>query len=377
VDRLSFLVISHAAIYDGRDVFGPAHNVVEHLNACGYDVEFVLHPIHGDAAGVIRSFRGGALVDEQRVPYRGRLREVLSNVRRLGGAPANVVVLIDPLNYVSAVVPSLGRRTRKRVRVYYMADYAERRFDAPLLNAVYHGLDRLALRHTNLVWSVSSRIAELRLEQGVKRADNFVIPNAPSFSPSAVVPWGERRPDSVVFAGMLDPTLDWHLLADAIAHVAAERPDLDVRLVGDGPDRVALSDRLRSHGVERSVEFCGLRTHDETLEVISTSRVGLVLYSGNASWNEFRDSLKVREYVSRGVPVVSTHRHPLADELVERGAGYVVETPEETAAAIVALLDDDGLAATRALAMAADADRTAILTAAVRECERRLAARTR
>jgi glycosyltransferase involved in cell wall biosynthesis len=124
---------------------------------------------------------------------------------------------------------------------------------------------------------------------------------------------------------MVDPTLDWHLLADAIGLVTRDRPDLHVRLVGAGEDRPALVERLRARGVEGNVEFCGLMTHEETLGVISTSRVGLAFYSANASWNEYRDSLKVREYVSRGLPVVSTRHHPLADELRDRGAGQVVE----------------------------------------------------
>jgi glycosyltransferase involved in cell wall biosynthesis len=371
--ELSILLVSHAAIYGDRDMFGPAHNVVEHLAACGYDVDFVLHPIQGDAAGFVRSFHRGALVHEERVPYRGRMREVLSNIRRLRASDADVIVLVDPLNYASALVPSFRSQPGPRVRVYFTADYADRRFAARLKNTVYHQLDRLALRRADLVWSVSDRIAARRLEQGVDDADSFVIPNAPPFDPAAVIPWNERAPDSVVCMGMFDPILDWDLFVDAMALLSPERPGLRVRLVGDGPDKASLLQRLREEGLEQHVELCGLLPHEEALEVVSRSRMGLALYSGRASWNEYGDSLKVREYMSRGVPVVTTPWHPLADELRRRGAGHVVQSAEATAAAIAAVLDDvGGDASQKALQMAADADRTTVLNEAIRGCERRL-----
>jgi glycosyltransferase involved in cell wall biosynthesis len=371
--ELSFLVISHAAIHGDQDIFGPAHNVVEHLNACGHPVDFVMHPIHGDAAGFVRTFRGGELTRQIRPPYRGRAGEVLSNARLLGNTEANVIVLVDPLNYVSALSPSPRRRRKPRVCVYFTADYADRRFEATLMNALYHALDRLALRHADLVWSVSKRIAARRATQGVKEKDSFVIPNSPPYLPAAVVPWAERAHESAVCVGMIDSILDWDLLVDTIALLSPDRPQLRVRLVGAGPDRSSLLGRLRAKDLERHVELCGVLPHEAALDVVSTSRVGLALYSRKAVWGEYRDSVKVREYVARGVPVVSTRHHPLADELQERGAGHAVESAEEAAAAIANLLDDRaGIAAERALGMAADADRTAVLTNAILECERRL-----
>jgi glycosyltransferase involved in cell wall biosynthesis len=207
----------------------------------------------------------------------------------------------------------------------------------------------------------------------VKEKDSFVIPNSPPYLPAAVVPWAKRAHESAVCVGMIDSILDWDLLVDTIALLSPDRPQLRVRLVGAGPDRSSLLGRLRAKDLERHVEFCGLLPHEAALDLVSTSRVGLALYSGKAVWNEYGDSVKVREYVARGVPVVSTRHHPLADELQARGAGHAVESAEAAAAAIAALLDDGaGIAAENALRMAADADRTAVLTKAILECERRL-----
>src|SRR5439155_16251076 len=98
--QLSFLVVSHAGTSDGEDVFGPAHNVVEHLNERRHDVEFVLHPLRGGGSSLARSFRGGELVTTRRVARRGRFGELVTNVRRLLASRADVIVLVDPLNYV-------------------------------------------------------------------------------------------------------------------------------------------------------------------------------------------------------------------------------------------------------------------------------------
>jgi glycosyltransferase involved in cell wall biosynthesis len=359
---LSFLVISHAVVHEDQDVFGPAHNVVEHLNLRGYDVDFVLHSLEGSRPGLDRSFRHGELVGERRLGRRNRAQEVLFNVRRLRSSQANVVVLVDPLNYLPIVVD----RHRFRIRVYYTVDYTERRFERAAVNAAYHRLDRLALRHADVIWSVSKRIAARRADQGVSEANNVVVPNAPPIAPSDVVPWSQRRPESVVFVGMIDAIFDSGLFLDALALLAPDRPRLRIRLVGDGPDLGPLTEELGRRRLTQHVELCGYLRHDAALATIATSRVGLALYSGAASWNEYGDSLKVREYLSRGVPVVSTSRHPLATELGERGAGYVVGSPVEAAAAITALLEDEaGVAAERAFTMAEETDRTAVLDRAL------------
>jgi glycosyltransferase involved in cell wall biosynthesis len=376
-EPLSFVVLSHAVLHDGRDVFGPAHNVVEYLAGAGHPTDLVLHSLSGSGEAVHRSFRTGEPVDERRFHVRGRFGELRENVRVLRRIKPSVVVGVDPLNYAAVWLATLGRGGP--LAIYYTADYTTRRFANPALNAAYYRLDSLALHSADVKWSVSRAIFERRAAQGVPERDSVVIPNAPPFDAEAIIPRAARDADSLVCVGMLDPLLDWDLLFAGLALALERRPSLTLHLVGDGPDAQILRESVQSAGLGDAVRFHGFLPHREAIELVSRCQIGFALYSGRASWNVFGDSLKVREYFSRGLPVVSTATHPLASELEAKGAGAVVESPTEVAAAIDRLLEPGpgARAVDAALEFAREADRTHVMEIALENVRAHLARRRR
>jgi glycosyltransferase involved in cell wall biosynthesis len=346
-------------------VFGPAHNLVEHLVAEGFTTELVLHPLNRPGETIRRSFGPGRPVREERRPAPAMLAEPLVNGRLVRRLDPAVVVAVDPLSYLGALLGSAGRRGR--VRIYYSVDYAERRFANRLANIVYHRIDRLAARSADLVWSVSEAIADVRARQGVAAANRAVVPNAPPYDPRALIDWEEREPDSVAYVGMLDGLFDWQMLLEALALLGPSRPQLHVHLVGDGPDAAAIREEAAALGVSEMLHFHGLLAHHEALGLLARCRAGLVLYSERASWNAYRDSLKLREYLSRGVPVLTTANHPLAETVVTAGAGVAVESGAALAAALARLLEPEpGRAAAAAAAeLARRSDRLATMRRAL------------
>jgi glycosyltransferase involved in cell wall biosynthesis len=360
---------------DGQDNFGPAHNVVEALVALGLEVVFVLHPISSSGTGFFRRFRSGVLVEEQSVRYGrpARVWEALRNGWLAVSDQSDVLVLVDPLNFATAGL--LRRLLRRRgLVVYYTADYADRRFTNPLANRLYHGLDRAAIRAAHVVWNVSRPIREKRRRQGVPEQDNVFVPNAASFDPDRIVPFEQRAPESLVMVGALDPFLDDKLLLDTLGLLCAQRPRIRATIVGTGPGEATFRKELGRRNLSENVRLTGHLPRPQALSIVRDCRVGLALYSGRASWNEYRDSVKVREYLSLGVPVVTTGNHPLAAELESRGAGVVVREAQEAASAIDALLGPAGAdVAARAAQMGHDYDRDSIMGAVLADLSARLA----
>jgi glycosyltransferase involved in cell wall biosynthesis len=369
------LVVTHAVMVDGRDNFGPAHNVVDFMVGAGLDVDFVLHPLDGSSAGVRRSFRRGELVEERRFRYgpAGRLREVLANVRLGARHRATVLVLLDPLNVATVAIPTPARR--RRIVVYYTADYADRRFANALLNRMYHGLDRIALRQADVVWNVSQRITEKRRSQGVPDGDNVHVPNAPAFDAGAILPFEAREPESVVTVGGLDRVLDERLLLDALERLRDRRPSFRATVIGTGAGEARVRAGVEMRGLEENVVLTGYLPRPEALAIVRRSRVGLAFYSGRAPWTAYCDSVKVREYLSLGVPVVTTPNHGVAPEVAARGAGVLVDDASSGAAAMDALLGPDGsTTAERAAEMGRRYDRNTVLRAALEDVSLRLTA---
>ena len=372
----AFTVVSHAVLAGDRDNFGSAHNVVEFLVGRGSDVDFILHPLSASGAGFIRRFRNGRVVDEQRIAYGpvSRVSEALYNARRAARDEAEVLICVDPVNVATAGV--VRKLRRRGLVVYYTVDYADQRFTNELTNRLYHALDRTALQTADVVWNVSRRIVEKRREQGVPEEDNVLVPNSPGFEPEAIVPFEARTPESVVMVGWLDPILDDRMLLDCIELVRRTRPELEVTIVGTGSGESLFREEVTRRGLGRYIHVTGHLPRADALAIVRRHRVGLALYSGRASWNEYGDPVKIREYLSLGVPVVTTRSHALTSELEARGAGTVVEDAAQAAAAIDALLGTDGArVAHRAAEMGRAYDREAILEAAVDDLARRFDAR--
>jgi glycosyltransferase involved in cell wall biosynthesis len=333
---LKVTVVTHAVMVDGHDNFGPAHNVTEFFASRCQAVDLVLHPLAGRMSGVIRRYRNGSLADERPLRDRTRIGEAAHGFGLALHDPADVLIVIDPVNFATT-----GLLRRRGVVVYYTVDYADRRFANPWLNRTYHALDAIAVRFADVIWSVSQRVVELRRTQGVEDGAHFLVPNAPAFDPSKIVPF-EQRPERVVFVGSLDGILDQTLLLDTLARLRALRPGVTATIVGTGPDEPRLRAELVRRGLDPFVELAGYRPHHEALELVRNSRAGIALYNSSAAWHEYRDSVKVREYLSLGVPVVTSGNYSLANEVAARGAGFIAAECRETAEALNRMLGADG-----------------------------------
>jgi glycosyltransferase involved in cell wall biosynthesis len=108
------------------------------------------------------------------------------------------------------------------------------------------------------------------------------------------------------------------LLLEALARVAAEGIDFEMRLAGDGPLRAALEDRIRALGLDERVRITGWLSGKAVRQELLDARL-MVLPS-------FAEGLPVvlMEALALGRPVVSTYIAGIP-ELVENGVnGWLV-----------------------------------------------------
>ena len=126
----------------------------------------------------------------------------------------------------------------------------------------------------------------------------------------------------VGFSGKLVPGKGVDLLVDAVAALQGEGLRLGLLLIGDGPERAALEERVRSRGLTATV-FDGFRNQSE----LALSYVCLdvfVLPSRAETWG-----LVLNEAMLFGLPVIATDRTGASLDLIEPGVnGYVVPVDE-------------------------------------------------
>lgn len=121
----------------------------------------------------------------------------------------------------------------------------------------------------------------------------------------------------IVFSGRLIPIKRVDLLIDAFLHIANQRPEWDLLIVGDGPLRDALKSRIPKD-LERRVVWTGFLDDQVTVSALYRSSDVLVLPSDYEPW-----ALVINEAAAAGLAILASDVVGAAAELIEPGLnGY-------------------------------------------------------
>ncbi len=130
--------------------------------------------------------------------------------------------------------------------------------------------------------------------------------------------------------GLLRAQKAHHVLLHAAAALTGEWPDLQVLIVGDGPERANLERLVGELGIQGTVRFTGLRT--DVPDVLRALDIAVCC-------SDFEGSpLSVLEYMGAALPVVATSVGGLPD-LIEPGVNGLLVPPREPAALAAALAE--------------------------------------
>lgn len=191
-----------------------------------------------------------------------------------------------------------------------------------------------ALRRAKLVTAAASYLAEEAARTtGLTRG---AIPITPMpLTPRLDAEPAPGIPSGVVYVGRLAKHEGVNYLLEAMALLKKQGLPLDLTVVGDGPERVALKAQALALAVP--TVFTGFVPPDQFADYIGGKRV-FVLPSVQEE-----PGLIVVEALCLGVPVVATHTGGVPDLLTEEGAGVLVDPADPTAlaAAIRRVASDD------------------------------------
>lgn len=325
--RLAFS--SHVALIEGKEWDGIGNVIIDTLTPICDEFIFVRHSMDGLLPSEVRRYEGGNIQQKTNLHVLSKIAslryvsEIINTIFYFTfKKKVDVYVGIDPLNAVAGIF--LKKLGRVEMAVFYTADYSPTRFSSSLMNAIYHAIDKYCVKHADEVWSVSSKIVELRREVGLADEKNFFIPNVP---PVEYNNFRKNKHDkhNLVMYGLVSTQLDFEGAIKAVAELKDEIPDLTFTIVGNGPEESRLKQLARKLNVSDRVHFKGRQPLSKTLEIASHAGIGLALYTGEWGFNQFGDSTKAREYFNYGLPVISTDTHSTVGEIRESGAGIIVE----------------------------------------------------
>lgn len=208
------------------------------------------------------------------------------------------------------------------------------------------------LKRSDLVIAATAGLAGVLQRQGVPAARMLTVPNGVSrawleqCAPLVAAPPATGGRPRVTYVGLMGYNHGVEILVD----VAAKLPHVDFVLVGDGPERPAIEQKLHEAGLA-NVKLAGYVTDRAVLlEHYAASHVLVNHTKDTPILHDIVFPAKTFEYFATGRPVVHAGRGWASDLLRERDVAEVVAPGDAgvLAAAIERVLADPVRARTRA-----------------------------
>jgi glycosyltransferase involved in cell wall biosynthesis len=194
---------------------------------------------------------------------------------------------------------------------------------------------RWAMRHAAGVVAVSRALADKVEQLGARPADTLLLYNGVDRSLFRPRDRLGARSDlgldtsrrAVLYVGNLKREKGVVDLVRAFVRIAAERPEVDLEILGTGPARAEIEALRRQHGLEKRVHLRGARRHEEM-----------------ATWIAACELLALPSY-AEGVPNVVLEALAAGRPVVATRVGGIPEVVDDTVGRLVPTRDIGALAA--------------------------------
>lgn len=256
---------------------------------------------------------------------------------------------VDPLNALVGIILRFFGRTNKVV--YYTIDYFTPRFKNKALNAIYHSIDKFCVRFCDEIWNFSSVMAKAReTYNNMPRSlygKQYTVPNGVWFYQAKRKSFDKINKKKIIFTGHLNAMNGVDLILQAMPKIIKKIPDIEVEIIGGGPEYENLRRQARDLQLEKYILFHGWIDNRQKLEhLLSDAAVGLAPFNTNIAGDKIRnaDPAKLKDYTLLGVPFIVTDAIANPKEVMDMKYGIVIKyDKDQLARAVIKLLRDEKL----------------------------------
>lgn len=332
--RRSLFVITNWR--DGRHPdAGGAEEVCEHLARClaqrKWEVVLLTAAVDGEASEEHRDDFTIIRRGSQFTVYPWALLWMVWNRR-------SIRAVVDSQNGIPFFTPLvLGRRKPVVLLLHHVHHDLFPYYFSPMTTRIGQWLEstgtRLVYRDRAVVATSPSTRQRARREFKL-RGDIFVIP--PGCETVSSAPPARRvraEHPLIVWVGRMVPQKRVGLILDAMPDLLVTHPDLELHLVGDGPQRGELEARARQLGLDGHTVFHGLM-EVESRHALMRSAWMSATTSESEGWGP-----GVIEANAEGVPVLAYRRPGLRDSIRHLDTGWLIDDGAPLAPAVATALE--------------------------------------
>lgn len=321
---------------------------------------YIAHPLNAAAQGgsYFEKISKGTICEKKSINERKShgiidyFREIVWNIQTVARRKEryDLFIGIDNLNACAGII--LRKLNLVKKVAYWTLDYAPVRFENPLLNFIYHALDKFCVAHADETWNVSPRMAEgretIRGMARTKYPRQKVVPAGIWFDRVKRLPFENIQKHQLVFVGDLLKKQGVQHVLDALPIILREIGDFHFLIIGGGEYEETLRSKARDLGIESHVTFTGwVRDRKDLDNLIASGALGIAMYEkydekGNLTFTNFADPGKFKDYLSAGLPVLLTDVPYNAKEIEEKKCGKIIKPDKaEIARAVIEILKDE------------------------------------
>jgi glycosyltransferase involved in cell wall biosynthesis len=237
----------------------------------------------------------------------------------------------------------------KRV-IYYCLDYyvPEKK---PTFNSMFvrtiNQIDKFVVRNSDVVWNISQKITEIKQrDHAALSQKSVVVPLGYSSRLKRELPFSSIRRWDIAFVGTITFNQGLQLLLEGMPEIARKFPQVKAHIIGKGPYFNDFVSQVKQRQLNQYFEFYGfIKEEERVLDILARSALGLAVWDDSLE-NEnvkFADPGKLKLYALCGIPMITTAVAPIADDIIRRKIGMVIEyTPAALIDAVAYLLSDNG-----------------------------------
>lgn len=335
---------------------GPALELEEYLKEKAKSLLFIGLPFSSrrDKKHFARYHKSGKLTDQSfgtgiKFPsFFQYLRDALYVILKTLSFPGKVNLFIGSDNfsaYIGLIFKWLGKTDKV---VLYTIDYLPNRFKNPILNSIYHFLDRQCLKYCDIVWNVSPVMASAREQFGgikiEKSSLQIVVPLGVWYNRIPKVPFAKRKRYQIIFMGHLLEKQGLDVVLESLPKLLKQLPRLRLMVLGTGEYEDHLKGLVKKLKIEDRVIFTGyVERHEDIEEELAKSALALAMYKPDPkSFTNWSDPGKLKNYLAAGLPIVLTSVPWIAKELQRKRCAVICEyNVESFSQAILKVLSND------------------------------------
>ena len=178
---------------------------------------------------------------------------------------------------------------------------------------------------------------ELVTEYYNLRKENIsIVPNGVEIEKFEI---NSNRKKQIIFSGVMYHHRGIDILIDAVPEIVKRHPDVEIALVGNGPELENIKNKVNELKLNSKIKFYGWINHDKISQILSKSSIAIgPLRATEVTKNAL--PIKVLEYMAASLPIISMSGTLPSDVLIDGKNGYFIQNSKNLAEKIIILLNN-------------------------------------